>query len=143
MFPLGTRIQEIWIDGKRRSQDKTVDKYESAPKVHASLKSHVQIRFRHSNGVSVVPPRPQFERGGESKGLRIVNESWKEGTYSVTLEGKAGTEYLLDVFDPSGTLSKFDGVVPLARDGEYLTISIAFPANQATRYARREVRLST
>ncbi|MCX6142798.1 MAG: hypothetical protein NTZ35_06220 [Ignavibacteriales bacterium] len=143
MFPLGTRIQEIWINGKRTAWDKTVDKYESTPKVHAPLKSHLQIRFRHSNGVSVVPPRPQFVRGGESKGLRIVNERWQQQTYSVTVEGSSGTEYLLDVFDPSGTVNHFDGAVPLARDGEYITMSVVFPENQATGYSRKEVRLST
>ena len=142
MFPLGTRIHEIWIDGERTGCLKTIDKYESAPKIRAPLKSRLQIRFRHSGGVSVVPPRPQFARGGESKGLRIVNEAWQQGIYSVTVEGKAGSEYLLDVFDPSGTLNNFDGAVPVARAGEYVTLSIVFREDQPTDYARKEVRLS-
>jgi glycogen debranching enzyme len=143
MFPLGTLIQEIWIDGKRSSWDKIIDKHESAPKVRALLKSRLQIRFKHMNGVSVVPPRPHFVTGGESKGLRIVNELWQQGAYVMTVEGLAHTEYLLDVFDPCSTVNHIDGGVALARDEEFLTVSVVFPAHAVTGYARKEIRLST
>jgi glycogen debranching enzyme len=143
MFPLGTRIHEIWIDRRRRICEETVDSHDSGPTVHAPLKSHLLIRFRHSNGVSIVPPQPHFVRGGESKGLRVVNEQWQQGTYSVIVEGRMGTEYLLDVFDPSGTVDHIDGAVALARDGEYLTLSVVLPEKPGTGYSRKEIRMST
>ena len=141
-FPLGTHLRGIWIDGKQKGRDRTIDRYESSPTIRARIKSHLEVLFKHSNGVSVVPPKPQFVRGGESKGLRIVEERWNHDAYLLTLDGKAGEEYLLDVLDPSGNVKHIHGAVALARDGEHLTLSVFFPANVANGYARREVSLS-
>ena len=142
IFPLGTHLQQILIDGKLKGRGGTVDRYQSNPTIRANMKSHLEVRFKHSNGVSVVPPKPQFVREGESKGLRIVEERRNFNAYVLTLEGRAGEEYLVDVFDPSGNVKHIDGAVALARDGEHLTVSVRFPGTIATGYARREVSLS-
>jgi hypothetical protein len=141
IFPLGTHLRGMWIDGKRKGQDRTVDKYQTCPTIRAVMKSHLEIRFEHSGGVSVVPPRPRYLRGELSTGLRIIRECWNQGAYEMTVEGMMGKEYLLDVFDPSGGVKLVDGGVALARDGGYLTLSVFFPKAITQGYVRTEVKL--
>ena len=142
VFPLGTQLHGICIDGKQEGRGRTVDNYQSCPTIRATMKSQLEVRFEHSHGVSVVLPRPHFLSGEESKGLRIVGEEWSQDSYVLTIEGKAEEEYLLDVFDPSGSVKSVDGAVALARDGEYLTLSVSFLKSTVTGYARKEVKLS-
>jgi glycogen debranching enzyme len=142
-LPLGTRIEEIWLAGKQIAGHVHVDKDTSIPILHGILKSSLHIRIKHSYGISVVPPRPHFEGGEESRGLRIVDERWELRVYSVIVEGKIGSEYLLDVFDPARTAKKIDGAVAVAREGEYLILSVVFSGESLSGYSRKELRLTT
>ena len=142
IFPLGTHLLEMRINGKLKGRGRIVDRPEFTPMIHTVMKSHLELRFKHCGGISVVPPRPHFIRGAESKGLRILEERWREDTYILTLDGKAGQEYLLDVFDPSERVKHIDGAVALVREGEFLTLSVVFPDNLSAGYVRKEVKLS-
>jgi glycogen debranching enzyme len=143
IFPLGTRLRGMWIDGIQKQKGRFLFKDKSSLVVNALLKTRLEVHFEHSEGVSVVPPHPHLVRGKESTGLRIVNEGWNHDAYVLTLDGKAGEEYLIDIFDPSGVVKHIDGAVGLARVGEVLTISARFAESSYNGYVRKEISLSS
>jgi glycogen debranching enzyme len=142
-FPLGSHLHGIWINGRKKPCRKRLDQYEKSPVIRATIQSRLDIRVKHSLGISVVPPRLYFVRGGESRGLRIVEERWERSVYVLTLEGKAGEEYLLDLFDPSARVRAIAGGVPIVRENEHLTLSVVFSGAANAGYVRRELRILT
>ena len=94
--------------------------------------------------MAVIPPVPHLRLGEGSKGIRIINESWRQRSYTLIVEGSIGQEYLLDVLDHSRAVTIVEGAMVLAHDGNHLILAVTFPGNGSKdEYARKEIRLST
>ena len=143
VFPLGTRFHDLSINGRRKHLRLTLEDYRSLPVIHAVLDSSTEIRLSHSHGIAIIPPTPHLARGEESQGLRVIDEQWESGKYQLTLEGRAGGEYLIDVFDPSQSVGTIDGATQLSRERGHHTMSVIFPAHVSDHYVRRVVSMTT
>jgi hypothetical protein len=144
MFPLGTRISEITVGTNSQPQRNVVGAHSKGPTISFRLRKRTTIRIRHVGGVSLIPPVPPLKRGEPSQGLRIIEEEWCKGTYSLTLEGVQGREYLCDIYDPSRSISATEGAMAIAREGNHTVLSVRFPVAEAPgSYVRKQVRLIT
>jgi glycogen debranching enzyme len=142
VFPLGTIVRGLTINGKQKPLRIDIQRYDSSPEIQQSFNSRLEVSFKHELGVSVVPQKPHFVKGEESRGLRIIQEQWNHGTYTVTAEGRAGQEYLVDVIDAAQRVTSIDGAVPVVREKNVLTISVVFPDHGGAAYNRKQFQLS-
>lgn len=144
VFPLSTEIREISIDSRRLGLRFAVNDYQSFLPLLLNLTGYLTVEFHHSGGIAIVPPLPHFQLHGESRGLRIIDEHWRERSYRLTVEGKEGQEYLIDVFDFSCAVKAVEGAAVVSRDGAHLILSALFPGEQATgKYHRKQITLLT
>jgi hypothetical protein len=144
IVPLGTEILDIRIGSRMDRVHILVDEYSRLPVIRARLNRKLAIRIRHTGGLAVIPPVPQLRLGDGSRGIRIINESWRKRSYTLIVEGRVGQEYLLDVLDHSQAVTIVEGAAVLARDGNHLILAAAFPGNGSKQeYVRKEIRLST
>ncbi|TSA24147.1 DUF4960 domain-containing protein [bacterium] len=144
VFPLGTEILEVRIGRKKDRVHVFVGEYNSLPVVRARLYGKRAIRIRHTGGIAVIPPVPHLRLGEGSRGIRIINESWRQRSYTLVVEGRVGQEYLLDVLDYSHAVTIVEGAMVLAHDGNHLILAVTFPGNGSKdAYVHKEIRLST
>jgi glycogen debranching enzyme len=143
-FPLGTRILEIEIDSKRLDEHILVNDFRKLPSLKVKMDKKVVIRIHHSGGLAALPPVHHVRQGQKSSGIRIINESWRDKSYVLTLEGKPGEDSLLDIFDQSRVARRVEGARVLAHDGDHLILAIPF-AGDPTResYVRKQIVIKT
>jgi glycogen debranching enzyme len=102
----------------------------------------VRIRLRNDFGVGVTNVLPAL--GSSSEGLRVLAETWNAGHTQLTLSlsGRAGKTYSLDVLGLSQVVSVKGGqVVGNAREDRG-TVMVAFPPSAEDSYVHQAVMLS-
>ena len=104
----------------------------------------IVIRIRHAEGLAVIPPVLHVRHGETSSGIRIINESWRGKSYVLTLEGKAGDDAMLDIFDHSRTARSVEGARVMAHDGNHLILAVPFAGDVPQgSYVRKEIVINT
>lgn len=126
LFSLGTEIASIQIGTKKNQQRKIITKYEDSPTVSFRLSGKTTVEVRHLKGIGIVPPVPHPQPHQESSGLRVIDKKWEDGTYLLTVEGRAGFEYALEVIDPDSIIRTVHNVEMKSRKDEKLTIALRF-----------------
>lgn len=140
-FPLGTTISEVRGAGPTAPKKPvTITSYNDAPVLSLSFSRSVEILFSHSNGIGLVPPYAHPRPKQESQGLRLVEEKWEHRTYSLTVEGRAGTNYSIEVIDPGRMVKAVENARIDERKEEKLSLSIPFEGTGD--YVRKIVRLN-
>jgi len=144
LFPLGTTLFGTFINGKRIQKSSHIRTSGQHPRYVLKLERSMEIRIPHRLGVALVVESPHLIKGQSSSGLRIVEESWRQKTYEVVLEGSNGQEYLTDIYDPSESVKGVEGGIALAREGSRLLVSVAFAGGSAAEsYVRKSLRPRT
>ena len=79
-----------------------------------------EIVVTWDGGLAVAPPRIELEPGQRSEGLRILDLEADGDEWSLTIEGTAGHEYVVDLFGSSVEAAVIDGsarLVPRLAEG--------------------------
>lgn len=143
-FPLGTRVLGISIGSKHFDSDVFVNDFRKLPLIEAKLDKKIVIRIRHAEGLAVIPPVLHVRHGETSSGIRIINESWRGKSYVLTLEGKAGDDSMLDIFDHSRTARSVEDARVMAHDGNHLILAVPFAGDVPQgSYVRKEIVINT
>lgn len=144
-FPLGTRMSEVRTNGRVISRKKlAVRGFDDCPVVNFSFKATAIIEFVHSGGIALVPAHPSLTPGQQSKGLRVIDESWEQGNYGLTLEGKCGEMYSLSMFDPDSIIQSVEGGRVVKRAGDFVEMAVTFePAEHHEVYSSKKVTFQT
>lgn len=144
LLPLGTRIKETLVDHRRIRERGTITHYDSTPSYKLRLSGSLEVRIRHQLGIGLVVQPPHLVREQSSKGIRIIEERWKGQTYELDVEGRRGREYLIDLYDPSGSMKAIEGGVALARSDGQVLVSLRFPGDeQDAQYVKTILRVRT
>lgn len=101
-------------------------KYEDAPTVSFKLSGKTTVQVHHSRGIGIIPPVPHPEPHQESSGLRLIDETWEDGKYFLTVEGRAGFEYSLEILDLDSMVKTVQNAEIKSRKDEKLTIAVRF-----------------
>jgi glycogen debranching enzyme len=102
----------------------------------------VRIRLRNDFGVGVTNVLPAL--GSSSEGLRVLSETWNAGHTQLTLSlsGRAGKTYSLDVLGLSQVVSVKGGQVVRNAHEDRGTVMVAFPPSAEDSYVHQDVMLS-
>jgi glycogen debranching enzyme len=144
-LPLGSQVLEIRVNGKVfGAKRKIVRRYDDCPTIGFRLTTKTIVEVRHAGGIALVPPVPRPVPGQQSKGLRVINESWEQARYILTVEGKTGTSYPLTLIDPDRSIQSVDGGRLAERNEARVTVLVEFGnAARPDSYARKEVCFNT
>lgn len=89
----------------------------------------VQVAVRHTAGWRLVVAQPPLERGGRSRSLKVLDARLEGDTFLVSLEGRAGWSYALEVHKPNGLIVnevvRLDGAAGDPQDG-YARTAVRF-----------------
>jgi glycogen debranching enzyme len=142
-LPLASTVCEVSVrSGRARKQKRFIRAYSDIPTVQFRHTGLTEVSFVHSGGIAVLPPTPILKSGQGSSGLRIVQESWDDGSYVLQVEGKAGGQYSLTLWDPDRVIHSAQGADIVRRSGEMLEVALLIDRDEGTgAYGRREVRL--
>jgi hypothetical protein len=102
----GARVREVTAGG--RAVPFRVSSVARAELVffEVPLGEGLQVAIRHSAGWRLDVPAHEPDRGERSRGLKVVDARVVEGTFVVTLEGRAGERYDLGVVHPGGRATR-------------------------------------
>jgi glycogen debranching enzyme len=121
---------------EQNDRDQHVITHISAPSGTSSLR----IRLRNDFGVSYSATLPPL--GAASRGLRIVSQSWSTSRDTLTLEvqGLAGTQYDLSVWNP-GLITSIDGATIAKADREQTTslVHLLIPPGDSRSYQHAQI----
>jgi glycogen debranching enzyme len=88
-----------------------------------------EVTIRHTPGWRLVVPAPQLERGERSRSLKVLDARLVGEALQVSLEGRAGRSYELEVHKPNGVVGNetvsFAGAVGDPQDG-YARAAVRF-----------------
>ena len=144
-FPLGTRIDHFTIGGDVQKFSTIVNNYDKLPSVRIELgRKTTVVRVAHSGGLALIPPVPHSQHGQQSSGLRVLDESWRDNSYAVTLEGRIGDDSIIEILDQSRIAASIKGARVMARDGDHLILAVPFVGEKAQgSYVRKEIIVKT
>jgi glycogen debranching enzyme len=143
-LPLGTKILGITIGSKRLVSKMVVTDFHKLPTLETRLDKKIEVRIRHTEGLAVIPPVPHVRHGQTSSGIRIINESWRDKSYILTVEGKAGEDSMIDIFDQSRTAKSVEGARVMDHDGDHLILAVPFAGKPSQEsYVRKEIVIHT
>ncbi|MGB2867899.1 MAG: GH116 family glycosyl hydrolase [Bacteroidota bacterium] len=126
-FSLGTTISEIRGAGPTAPKKPVfIASYNDAPVLLLTFLRSVEIAVIHANGIGLVPPSTHPRPKQESQGLRVVDEKWDHQSYSLTVEGRAGSNYSIEMIDPGRMVKAVENARIDERTEEKLTLSIPF-----------------
>ncbi|NQT76614.1 MAG: hypothetical protein HQ565_02795, partial [Bacteroidetes bacterium] len=142
-FPLfmpGTRIIKITENGKE-IQYEAVNKSQGVEVgISFGYSTDPEIIVYHTGGISLIPPIEKPAKGEESRGIRIIDASWEDNTYTIETEGAAGKQYELEVISNFGAPTSIDGAT-FTHAGNRLYLEVSFPAVNRE-YRRKTITLS-
>jgi len=129
-FMLGTVLSQFAVDKRAKQCVQLVRSYEESPIVEfqQSKNSTTRIAFTHTGGIGLVPPLAGLTPFQESRGLRVIREEWNQVKYSLTLEGKAGSSYLIELVDRHQVITSVRGGRIEERNEERLRVRVDFEA---------------
>jgi hypothetical protein len=104
------------------------------------LDGPVQVRMSTKEGLGVVPPEVELAPGDRSHGLRVIDEKYEKGVFSVVLEGRAGKSCKFRVRTFDREIGSALGCTLLSIKPGIQTFQVGFPPSRAD-YVRKEVKL--
>jgi len=144
VFPPGSVIQRIRVNGlpaKDPGYRETEQGWGYAD-FGFWLDSAVTVEIYWEGGITALPvishPRP----GDKSEGLRIINTTYSNEEYSITVEGLQSKQYELKVWAADPDKYQADGAKITSVDGYLITLSVILP-DPGTKYAVKKVVLSS
>ena len=137
-FAPGTEITCVKVNGKkvRFSIDKSSAYVVPVLQLRLSEDDTI-VEFSSSSGVGALPIYVPAQRGGQSSGFRLIDQSFSDGKLTVTVSGRPGSEHRLRLYVPGGYDSISEEAVSF-EDG-ILELKIAFPQDGQTPYCEKEV----
>lgn len=99
-----------------------------------------EIEVFHQGGISLIPPIEKPTKGEKSQGIRIIDATWENNTYTIETEGAAGKQYELEVISNFGAPKSIDGAT-FTHKGNRLYLEVSFPAINRE-YRRKTITLS-
>jgi hypothetical protein len=141
-FPCGTTLHALRIGPRISLRPRFIAGGADLPSFPLTVRGDLRVMFEHSGGAAVVPPVASPAPGNESSGLRLIRESWNDGIYELTLEGKADREYTFDVIADGRPAATEEAWIIRAENRRF-TLSVRFDTEgPSPRYRRKTVRLS-
>ncbi len=140
LLPLGTRVVEIRVDTELRTAGMRVGSLEDSPLVEFEMGDRRTVTMRTSGGIALVPPMPNLTVDEASRGIRVLEEQIREKEYVLSLEGKSGEEYRLQLFDQDRRVTAVEGATAEERRGSLLFFTVGGEKGSGEGYVRREVR---
>ncbi|MFQ6116420.1 MAG: amylo-alpha-1,6-glucosidase, partial [bacterium] len=141
---LGTNISTIYVANHKVSENVFISKYSDFPALDFSLAKEMIVVINHSGGLGLVPPVPRPRLNQASWGLRVTDETWKDGHYILTIEGKAGHEYHLQIIDYDHIIRSVQNAMIERQEKERLPILVRIAAKASKdSYIRKVIILST
>ena len=137
-FAPGTEITCVKVNGKkvRFSIDKSSAYVVPVLQLRLSEDDTI-VEFSSSSGAGALPIYVPAQRGGQSSGFRLIDQSFSDGKLTVTVSGRPGSEHRLRLYVPGGYDSISEEAVSF-EDG-ILELNIAFPQDGQTPYCEKEV----
>jgi len=83
--------------------------------LHLTHGDSVTWRVTWNGGLTVVPPRIHLTPGQESRGVRVVDFTLEDGAWLLTLEGRSGHGYDLDLIGAPFIIDTAEGAVASVR----------------------------
>jgi len=122
-FPLGTTVSQIKVDSEVRARNILIERFTDALTVEFSLRKPVTVTYRHRGGLAVVPPVPHPVPLQESSGLRFIDERLDGRNWILTVEGKEGLNYELELLDFSAAVKSVQRAAISHREGPKVSLS--------------------
>ncbi|HEX4489412.1 MAG TPA: amylo-alpha-1,6-glucosidase [Terriglobales bacterium] len=129
------RIVRVTLDGRaiaNHLENHGTDQHATV-QIPANRAGTLQIRTKDDFGYSVDSHLPAL--GSSSQGLRVVSESWNGSSLDLDVEGKAGNQYAVNLWNPNQISSVDGGVISKEK------LMISFPSANADAYAHQKVTL--
>ncbi|MCK5079184.1 MAG: hypothetical protein KAR09_04545, partial [Bacteroidales bacterium] len=102
-------------------------KFAKASFFQSKFKANEPITVPHQGGISLIPPIEKPAKGEQSRGIRIIDATWKDNTYTIEVEGAPAMSYELEVINNFGTPKAVEGAT-YREEGNRLFLEIGFPA---------------
>lgn len=137
-LPLGAQLERIVVD----DTDVIVQSEQSRHDMHATaevvLTRDVEVAFHYDGGLEVAAAAERVDIGDGSTELRIIDFQKEARAYVLTLEGLAGSQYLVSL-RAAGRVRAALGSDSFEQTDERVTVRTTMPAG--TGYVRKSVRI--
>lgn len=102
VFALGVQIRKVRINGKDIPfLQKSLEEY-SAVHITFAVNGRTVVEIEYVDGVSALPSIVEPQVGKPSSDFRVLGQSLRNNILEVSVEGKPGTEYPLELYLPDG-----------------------------------------
>jgi glycogen debranching enzyme len=139
-FMPGTNIHVVEVNGEKAEYRLREGTRWCRLELGFAFDEPTEIKVWHSGGISLVPPVEKPARGVTSRGIRIIDASWEDDTYTIEVEGAPARSYELEVVNHFGTPVTVEGA-GYRKDGDRLFLRLDFPALNRV-YTPRSVKIS-
>ncbi|MEN8225187.1 MAG: GH116 family glycosyl hydrolase [Bacteroidota bacterium] len=127
LFPEGTQISEIIINGKSQAVNACTPGGGVRLKIYHESTGDTEIIVKHNGGISLITPECFPLANEESSGIRIIDTYWNDNTYIIKAEGAAGMQYELEVISDMGSPKSVSGA-KYTQKGNRIFLKTDFPA---------------
>ncbi|MDZ7266624.1 MAG: GH116 family glycosyl hydrolase [candidate division KSB1 bacterium] len=122
ILPLGTEVKLLRLNDSRQFGGMQITHYRDFPELEFELYGHARLAFHHDGGIGVMPPVSLPRVNEPSRGFRLLREEWACGILQLTVEGRPGREYELELFDPDHTIRNVENARIVARHGSMVVL---------------------
>jgi len=126
-FMTGTTFKSVKINGEEVHFNSYYQSKRSSLHIEFLLDDIKEIVINHSGGISLIPPIEKPAKGEQSRGIRIIDATWKDNTYTIEVEGAPAMSYELEVINNFGTPKAVEGAT-YREEGNRLFLEVSFPA---------------
>lgn len=99
IVPLGTRVSQVLVNGKEvRFQIASQNEGIKILIDTLHLKNNLKIKVFYKGGIGILPLINDPLPGDHNTGAKIIDQQWKEHTYTIKVEGIPGKKYELELF---------------------------------------------
>jgi hypothetical protein len=135
----GITIRSIVVNRKSKLSKPIHCSNQEMTLLNFKLIDRVKIEIEYTGGVKILPYIPRVHIGGKSKGLRIINDEFKENKYKLLLEGKRENSYTFQVFSNNMKIKDIDGGEVISRNGSIYNIKIDFEDAKKKYYIKKVI----
>ncbi|RKY50149.1 MAG: hypothetical protein DRP91_02475 [Candidatus Neomarinimicrobiota bacterium] len=132
-------VIDITVNGSRITyKDERVRKL-LYPPLRFKVKDSVRVEMAVKGGVGIILDTPNPRPGDESRSLRLINEKFEDGKYSLLFQGRSGYEYRFYVRDFDSKVQAIEGADKLVNVGsEYVGVVLKFE-DKGQKFARKKL----
>ncbi|MCK4569970.1 MAG: hypothetical protein KAT76_06745, partial [Bacteroidales bacterium] len=127
LFMSGTAIRKVLVNGEEIGYDTLLVDQGMQLIVFWGNDANPKIIVMHQGGISLIPPIEKPAKGEQSRGIRIIDASWENNTYTIEVEGAPAMSYELEVINNFGTPKAVEGAT-YREEGNRLFLEVSFPA---------------